>query len=188
MAVDPSLSIQSPVPAGAPPAASHLDEQVFLESPQSRSHELWRVLRIAREFMMGFRALHFVGPCVSVFGSARFFEHHPYYVLARQMGARLSQMGFTVMTGGGPGLMEAANRGAKDAGGRSVGCNILLPTEQTPNSYRSSRDVSLLFCSQSDVGQVFLRLCGTARGLWHDRWEVSELREKFGIALLPVLS
>src|SRR6266849_3265371 len=135
MAVDPSPSIPSPVPAGAPSAALHLDEQVFLEGPQPRSHEFWRVLRIAREFIMGFRALHFVGPCVSVFGSARFLENHPYYVLARQMGARLSQMGFTVMTGGGPGLMEAANRGAKEAGGRSVGCNILLPVEQTPNPY-----------------------------------------------------
>ena len=104
MAVDPSLSIPSPVPAGTRPAASHLDEQVFLEGPQPRAHEFWRVLRIAREFIMGFRALHFVGPCVSVFGSARFLENHPHYVLARQMGARLSQMGFTVMTGGGPGL------------------------------------------------------------------------------------
>lgn len=135
MAVDTSPSFPSPMPASAPPAASHLDEQVFLEGPQPRARELGRVLRIAREFMMGFRALHFVGPCVSVFGSARFLENHPHYELARRMGARLSQMGFTVMTGGGPGLMEAANRGAKEAGGRSVGCNILLPTEQTPNAY-----------------------------------------------------
>jgi len=111
------------------------DERLFLEGPQSRTNELWRVLRIAKEFLTGFRALHFVGPCVSVFGSARFQENHPYYTLARRMGACLSRMGFTVMTGGGPGIMEAANRGAKDVGAPSIGCNILLPHEQKPNPY-----------------------------------------------------
>jgi uncharacterized protein (TIGR00730 family) len=135
MSVESSPVVPSPVSASAPEAAPHLDERIFLEGPQPRPWELWRVLRIAREFILGFRALHFVGPCVSVFGSARFHADHPYYTLARQMGTRLSQMGFTVMTGGGPGLMEAANRGAKEAGGRSVGCNILLPAEQTPNPY-----------------------------------------------------
>ena len=124
----------APSPATLSPSPSQ-DERVFLEGPQPRAWELRRVLRIAWEFIVGFRTLHFVGPCVSVFGSARFQDEHPYYALARQMGARLSQMGFTVMTGGGPGLMEAANRGAKEAGGRSVGCNILLPQEQQPNAY-----------------------------------------------------
>jgi uncharacterized protein (TIGR00730 family) len=70
-----------------------------------------------------------------VFGSARFDEHHRYYVMAREVGAALSRLGFTVMTGGGPGVMEAANRGAREAGGRSVGCNIELPFEQEPNAY-----------------------------------------------------
>jgi uncharacterized protein (TIGR00730 family) len=79
--------------------------------------------------------LHFIGPCVTVFGSARFKEGHPYYDVAREVGRRLAEAGFTVMTGGGPGLMEAANRGAKDVGGRSVGCNIILPVEQNPNPY-----------------------------------------------------
>jgi hypothetical protein len=79
--------------------------------------------------------LHFVGPCVTVFGSARFSEAHPYYSIAREIGRRLSMMGFTVMTGGGPGLMEAANRGAQEAGGLSVGCNIELPHEQDANPY-----------------------------------------------------
>ncbi len=133
--VDPPPVISSPESPDAPAAALHRDEQIFLEGPQPRSHDFLRVLRITREFIRGFRALHFVGPCVSVFGSARFRDNHPYYLLARQMGTRLSQMGLTVMTGGGPGLMEAANRGAKEAGGRSVGCNILLPTEQAPNAY-----------------------------------------------------
>ncbi|MGH7484896.1 MAG: TIGR00730 family Rossman fold protein [bacterium] len=107
----------------------------FLRGPQKRSFELWRAIRIFGEFLRGFRTLHFVGPCVTVFGSARFPETHPYYVVARQLGARLARAGFTVMTGGGPGIMEAANRGAKEVGGRSVGCNIELPQEQAPNPY-----------------------------------------------------
>ena len=85
--------------------------------------------------MHGFRSLHFVGPCVTVFGSARFGEEHPYYALGREIGARLARVGFTVMTGGGPGIMEAANRGARESGGRSIGCNIELPQEQKPNRY-----------------------------------------------------
>ena len=93
------------------------------------------VLSIGAEFVRGFRGLHFVGPCVTVFGSARFAEEHPYYALARQVGGRLARMGFTVMTGGGPGIMEAANRGAWDEGGFSVGCNIELPAEQKLNPY-----------------------------------------------------
>jgi hypothetical protein len=111
------------------------EERVFLEGPQPRSWELWMLGRILREFLHGFRVLHFVGPCVTVFGSARFDEGHSYYRLAMQVGSRLSQMGFTVMTGGGPGIMEAANRGARNAGGYSIGCNIQLPQEQEPNPY-----------------------------------------------------
>jgi uncharacterized protein (TIGR00730 family) len=111
------------------------EERRFLSGPRPRGSELWHAVRIFLEIIHGFRALHFVGPCVTVFGSARFAEGHPYYELARQMGAKLAQTGFTVMTGGGPGIMEAANRGAKSAGGRSVGCNIELPREQQPNRY-----------------------------------------------------
>ena len=107
----------------------------FLQGPQPRRYELWQALRIFVEFVRGFRALHFVGPCVTVFGSARFPETHRYYALAREVGARLARAGFTVMTGGGPGIMEAANRGAKEAGGASIGCNIELPKEQRPNPY-----------------------------------------------------
>jgi uncharacterized protein (TIGR00730 family) len=107
----------------------------FLQGPQPRRKELVRAVRIFLEFIRGFRALHFVGPCVTVFGSARFKEDHPYYTLGRQVGRELAQAGFTVMTGGGPGIMEAANRGARDVGGRSVGCNIELPQEQKPNPY-----------------------------------------------------
>ena len=115
--------------------AAHPDEVRFLSGPQSRGFEFRRLLRIAGEFLRGFRAMHFVGPCVTVFGSARFPEGHRYYELTRAVGGELARLGFTVMTGGGPGLMEAANRGAKEAGGRSVGCNIVLPHEQAPNRY-----------------------------------------------------
>jgi len=83
----------------------------------------------------GIRAFHFLGPCVTVFGSARFPEGHPHYELAREMGRRAARAGFTVMTGGGPGIMEAANRGAREVGGRSVGCNIVLPKEQQHNRF-----------------------------------------------------
>lgn len=110
-------------------------DRVLLEGPHSRLRELWLVLRTLRDFIRGFRGLHFVGPCVTVFGSARFGPDHPHYDVGRQIGAQLARLGFTVMTGGGPGLMEAANRGAKEAGGTSVGCNIALPQEQQPNPY-----------------------------------------------------
>lgn len=110
-------------------------DRVLLEGPHSRFQELLLLLRAGRDFIRAFRELHFVGPCVTVFGSARFDEHHRYYALAREVGAALVKIGFTVMTGGGPGIMEAANRGAREAGGRSVGCNIELPFEQAPNPY-----------------------------------------------------
>jgi uncharacterized protein (TIGR00730 family) len=121
-------------PAPIHPAATE-DEIVFLEGPQSRWRELLMLARTARDFLRGFRTLHFVGPCVTVFGSARFKEGHPHYELAREVGRALVKLGFTVMTGGGPGVMEGANRGAQEAGGRSVGCNISLPFEQQPNTY-----------------------------------------------------
>jgi uncharacterized protein (TIGR00730 family) len=110
-------------------------ERRFLVGRRSRRAELASALRIFAEYMRGLRALHFVGPCVTVFGSARFKEGHPYYELARQVGGALAREGWTVMTGGGPGIMEAANRGAKEAGGISIGCNIELPKEQKPNRY-----------------------------------------------------
>ena len=110
-------------------------DRVLLEGPHSRFQELRLLFRAGRDFVRGFRGLHFVGPCVTVFGSARFDEHHPYYALAREVGGALVGLGFTVMTGGGPGVMEAANRGAREAGGVSVGCNIELPFEQKPNPY-----------------------------------------------------
>lgn len=110
-------------------------EEKFLQEKQSRLQEFLFTLKVMREFIKGFRTLHFVGPCVTVFGSARFGEEHPYYKLGMEAGSALSKLGFAVMTGGGPGIMEAANRGAKEAGGLSLGCNIVLPKEQTANPY-----------------------------------------------------
>lgn len=111
------------------------EDQNFLEGPDTRQNELLYVWRIAAQFIRGFRKLHFVGPCVTVFGSARFDENNVYYKEAMEMGSILSKMGFTIMTGGGPGIMEAAVRGAKSVGGRTVGCNIQLPHEQKANPY-----------------------------------------------------
>ena len=110
-------------------------EHHLLKGPRLRRQELWTTMKIFGEFIRGFRQMHFMGPCVTVFGSARFEEDHEYYILARQVGQKLAQAGFGVMTGGGPGIMEAANRGARDANGLSIGCNIELPMEQHPNPY-----------------------------------------------------
>ncbi|AMY10759.1 LOG family protein ORF6 in fasciation locus [Luteitalea pratensis] len=120
-------------------------DRILLEGPHSRGRELWLVVRALRDFIEGFRTLHFVGPCVTVFGSARYDESHPYYALAREVGRAVARLGFTVMTGGGPGLMEAANRGARDVGGRSVGCNIELPREEGPNRYLDRCVISRYF-------------------------------------------
>ena len=111
------------------------DIRYYLEGPLSRWKEFWFSVKVFRELFRGIRRLHFVGPCVSIFGSARFKEDHKYYQLGVEAGAAMAKMGFTVITGGGPGIMEAANRGAKEAGGRSVGCNIELPHEQSNNPY-----------------------------------------------------
>lgn len=111
------------------------EEKYFLEGPRSRMRELFFSLRVLWEFIRGFRVLHFVGPCIAVFGSARVKPGSEYYEQAKKMGTGIAHLGFTVMTGGGPGIMEAANQGAMEAGGRSVGCNIILPKEQAPNAY-----------------------------------------------------
>ena len=107
----------------------------FFKGPQDRWKNFKYAVSVFFEFIKGFRALHFVGPCVTVFGSARFKEDHPYYKQTRELSGEIAKLGFTIMTGGGPGIMEAANRGAKDVGGKSVGCNIILPHEQSPNPY-----------------------------------------------------
>ncbi|MBW8873414.1 MAG: TIGR00730 family Rossman fold protein [Acidobacteria bacterium] len=135
----PTVEKQAAAEAGQAPrwgkGTELAEDGHFLEGPHPRSSELRRLLRIGADFIRGIRGLHFVGPCVTVFGSARFKEDHRYYEMAREMGRRLGRAGFTVMTGGGPGIMEAANRGARDVKARSIGCNIVLPQEQKPNPY-----------------------------------------------------
>lgn len=111
------------------------EEQKFFKGARSRFSELKYTLGVVAQFIKGFRALHFLGPTVTVFGSARFHEGNEYYELARKVSFELAERGFAIMTGGGPGIMEAGNRGAREAGGVSVGCNIILPHEQKENPY-----------------------------------------------------
>ena len=117
------------------PTSETKSEIKFLEGPQSRWKDFKYTISVLFQLIKGLRALHFVGPCVTIFGSARFKEDHVYYQKARELSAAIARLGFTIITGGGPGIMEAANRGAKDVGGRSVGCNIVLPREQFHNAY-----------------------------------------------------
>ena len=107
----------------------------FLEGRQSRRREFYFTVKVMWEFIKGFRTLHFVGPCITIFGSARLKEGTPEYQQTCEIAGKIAKLGFTIMTGGGPGIMEAANRGAKEVGGRSVGVNIELPFEQNPNPY-----------------------------------------------------
>ncbi len=114
----------------------------LLKGAQSWWKDVTRTRRIAWEFLKGFRRLRRIGPCVTVFGSARFGEDHPYYQQARAIGRALAEAGYAVMTGGGPGIMEAANRGAREGGGLSIGCAIQLPKEEAANPYV---DIKLYF-------------------------------------------
>jgi uncharacterized protein (TIGR00730 family) len=111
------------------------NDRALLTGRPEVSEEEFLAKKISNEFLTGFRFFRDVKNCVTAFGSARFGEEHAYYKLARDTGRELAQRGFTAMTGGGPGIMEAFNRGAHDAGGVSLGCNIDLPMEQKPNPY-----------------------------------------------------
>ena len=110
----------------------------MLAGRDSRTQEFLRVLRISREFVHGFRAFHTIGPCITFFGSSRFGESHPYYEPARSLARRVGELGFNIVTGGGPGLMEAANRGARESGGLSIGATIDIQNE-LPNSFVDRR-------------------------------------------------
>lgn len=110
-------------------------DRSWLSGPRGRFNDLGSLLRVSWDFFRAFRVLHFVGPCVTIFGSARTKPGTRYYEMAREMGEVCAQLGFTVMTGGGPGIMQAGNQGGFEAGGRSVGVNIELPFEQHLNPY-----------------------------------------------------
>lgn len=114
----------------------------MIDSTDRPVKDLWRMFHIMAEFTEGFEELASVGPAVSIFGSARTPPEHPYYKLATQTAAEITQAGFAVITGGGGGIMEAANKGATDADGTSIGLNIELPMEQAPNKFQ---DISLNF-------------------------------------------
>lgn len=118
------------------------------------------------DLLNGLRKLHFSGPCVTVFGSARFHPEHEYYKVGERVGAEIANLGFTVMTGGGPGIMEAANKGAKSVGGRSVGCNIILPFEQTANPYLD-RWVDMEFLL-NNTSQIFIWFCSPTWWIWNN--------------------
>lgn len=171
-------------------AVMRVPDTRFLGGPQSRLRELAMALRAFRELITGFRRLHFVGPCVTVFGSARLSESHPSYKLARSIGRQLALEGFTVMTGGGPGVMEAANRGAKDVGGRSVGCNIMLPMEQHPNPYLDSYvDFNYFFIRKlmlAKYSYAFVALPG-GFGTLDELFEVATLVQTAKVQEFPIV-
>lgn len=162
----------------------------FLEGPRNRRFETMEVFRIAREFVRGFRAFHFLGPTVTVFGSARFTPEHQYYAMARELGGRIADAGFVTMTGGGPGIMEAANRGAKEAGGRSVGSNIVLPHEQHVNPYVDhSVDFDYFFVRKLMLlkySQAFVILPG-GFGTLDEMFETSTLIQTEKIQNFPIV-
>lgn len=116
-----------------PPSATR--DRNFLTQVRSAKKEAQRIKRVSDELKRASKSLFETGPAVTVFGSARFNERHRYYRMAREVGKELAKAGFATLTGGGPGIMEAANRGAHESGGASVGMNIILPHEQKPNPY-----------------------------------------------------
>ncbi|CAN5632957.1 TIGR00730 family Rossman fold protein [soil metagenome] len=118
-------------------ASKKMTQEEVLEWQSTRIRDTWRIFQIMGEFVEGFEVLSRVGPSVSVFGSARTAVEDRYYKMGMEVGKELSERGYAVITGGGPGIMEAANRGAKEAGGVSVGLNIVLPHEQGANTYIS---------------------------------------------------
>ena len=135
---DPAATTTTPgptTPEGVPrwgKGSQNPHEGYFLAGPHSRLAEFGQLLRIGVEFIRGFRFFHLLGPCVTVFGSARFAEDHRYYALAREAGRLLAEAGFTVLTGGGPGIMEAANRGAREAGGPRSAATSRSPPSRSP--------------------------------------------------------
>lgn len=162
----------------------------LLRGTENYFTDLMRSIRIWREFRYGFTKLNKIGKCVTIFGSARFSDDNPYYKLAYQTAYEIGKAGYAVMTGGGPGIMEAANKGAQDAGALSIGCNIELPVEQTPNPYT---DVTLRF-HHFFVRKVMLLKYSTAFilmpggfGTMDEIFEVATLIQSRKVCNFPVI-
>jgi uncharacterized protein (TIGR00730 family) len=183
-----------PEPEPADPASLTFDEELLLwlgdESPEVRAADADRVRDLAGEFARGFDALAEVGRAVTVFGSARTPPEHPDYTLARELGACLGGAGYAVITGGGPGIMEAANRGARDVGALSIGCNIELPHEQQPNPYV---DIGLRFRHFFARKVMFVRyasafvICPGGYGTLDELFECLTLIQTHTIRHFPVI-
>ncbi len=170
--------------------APSVEDIRLLRGPEGSTGDLVRSLRIWREFSRGFWALRGTGPCVTVFGSARFPEGDPWYEMAREVGGRLADAGFAVMTGGGPGIMEAANRGAQERGGRSIGCCIQLPHEQHTNPY-VDRSVSFHYFFVRKVmlvkySRAFLFLPG-GYGTLDEVFEIATLVQTGKVQRFPIV-
>jgi len=165
-------------------------DRTLLGGPQSRFRELKTLSRVCWDFMKAFRTLHFAGPCVTIFGSARTQPGTTYYELARRMGSECAKLGFTVITGGGPGIMEAGNRGAFEAGGRSIGINIELPHEQGANPYvNRSVDMHYFFTRKTILvkySYAFIVLPGGA-GTLDEMFETMTLIQTRKIRNFPIV-
>ena len=157
-----------------------------------KSSDSWQIFKIMAEFVEGYEKLAIIGPCVTIFGSARTNLKHKYYKLAQDTAYKMAKAGFGIITGGGPGIMEAANKGAKMAGGKSVGLNIQLPFEQSPNPYIDA-DKSLSFyyffirkVMFMKYAQGFIALPG-GFGIFDELFEAITLIQTKKIARFPIV-
>ncbi|GAA5118660.1 hypothetical protein GCM10023212_09360 [Luteolibacter yonseiensis] len=162
----------------------------LLSGPDSRIRDLATIFRVGLDLIRGFRALHFSGPCVTIFGSARTKPGSRYYEMARKMGEACARLGFTVISGGGPGIMQAANQGAFEAGGRSIGVNIELPFEQSLNPYVQGSVTMRYFFTRKVVlikySYAFIVLPGGA-GTLDEMFETMTLIQTGKLKVFPIV-
>jgi hypothetical protein len=166
------------------------EDRNLLSGPTSRLRNLMTLFRVGKDLLFAFRALHFAGPCVTIFGSARVKPGTRYYEMARQMGAACARLGFTVMTGGGPGIMQAGNQGAHELGGRSIGINIELPFEQELNPYVQRAITMRYFFTRKVVlvkySYAFIVLPGGA-GTLDEMFETMTLIQTGKLKIFPII-
>ncbi len=162
----------------------------LLSGPSTRIRDLMTIFRVGLDLLRGFRALHFAGPCVTIFGSARTLPGTDHYEQARKMGEACAQLGFTVVTGGGPGIMQAGNQGAYEAGGRSLGVNIELPFEQNLNPYVHSSVTMKYFFTRKVVlvkySYAFIVMPGGA-GTLDEMFETMTLIQTGKLKVFPIV-